>query len=665
MELYRSGDCQAAIPQLEQSSNVARSSLPLGRCYLEAADFGKAQAVLSKYRETAPKDEEGAILLARSMELAGSTDPAIALLEQAAKQTPESIRLRDALGDAYAKAGKRQEAKDIYTAVLGVEPADPAALVGLGSLEAAQSRWEAAAELYQRALAASPTNAPALVGMGSAQLSMNKNDAALPYLEKAALARPEDWELAKLLASSQMKAGKWPQVVQTLEFHSLEHSNEQRVTSWMGEAFGHVNEPARAEEYYKNVLKRTPTNLTAVLLLGNLLYDAKRLKESKEQYLAALKLRSDLPEVNDRMGQMAEQDKNLAEAKQYYEAACGSTEATVPMRMRLSRAYFAANEAPKARATLEAVLRAEPANREAKTMLAQVALKTEKWEEAVRLSGELLEEDKKNPQLLRISGEALFHLGRDEDAPKAREALQGVISADPKDRAAKTMLAQIEAKTQQWDEAARYGMELLAVDRNDELVLRLVADAFTRRNRDPEAAEYLEQIVALQENDRATRFRLIDIYRKNENMNRIPRALDLVTAFLKKNPDDPEANLYLGDLLRRKPDLDGAREAFTKGFQTLPPDPPRPDLAWAWSSYGAMLFQDKPEEALPYQTKATELNPKDDRAVYDLAITYLHLRKREDLTATREKLVQMNSPLVSQLDDDIKAFRTAPPRKKK
>ena len=664
MELYRSGDCPSAIPQLERSTNVARANLPLGRCYLEASDFGKAQAVFAKYRESVPADEEGVVLMARSLELGGSADQAISLLDQSVKQTPDSIRLRDALADTYAKAGKKQEAKDVYSAVLGVQPADPAALVGLGSLEAAQSKWEAAAGLYERALAAAPANAAALVGMGSAQLSMNKNDAALPYLERAALARPDDWDLAKLLASSLMKAGKWPQVVQALEFHSLGHTNEQRVTSWMGEAFGQINEPARAEEYYKNVLRRSPTNLTGLLLLGNLLYDSKRLKESKEQYVQALKLRADLPEVNDRMGQMAELDNNLAEAKQYYEAASSSATATVPMRMRLARAYFAAAEAPKARATLEAVLRAEPANREAKTMLSRVALKTEKWDEAVRLSGELLAEDKKNPQLLRISGEGLFRLGREEDLGKAREALQVVISAEPKDREAKTMLAQIESKTQQWDEAARYGMELLAVDRNDELVLRLVADAFLKRTRDPEAAEYLEQIVALHEDDRPTRFRLIEIYRKNDSMNRLPRALDLVNAFLKKNPEDAEGRIYLGEFLRRKPDLENAREAFAKGFQTLPPDP-RPDLAWAYSSYGAMLFQDKPEDAVPFQTKAVELNPKDDHALYDLAITYLHLRKREDLTATREKLVQMASPLVATLDDEVKAFRTAPPRKKK
>jgi hypothetical protein len=62
--------------------------------------------------------------------------------------------------------------------------------------------------------------------------------------------------------------------------------------------------------------------------------------------MQALKLRADLPEVNDRMGQMAELDNNLPEAKQY-EAASSSATATVPMRMRLARAYLRRRRLPR------------------------------------------------------------------------------------------------------------------------------------------------------------------------------------------------------------------------------------------------------------------------------------------------------------------------------
>jgi hypothetical protein len=225
------------------------------------------------------------------------------------------------------------------------------------------------------------------------------------------------------------------------------------------------------------------------------------------------------------------------------------------------------------------------------------------------------------------------------------------------------MLAQIESKTQQWDEAARYGMELLAVDRNDELVLRLVADAFLKRTRDPEAAEYLEQIVALHEDDRPTRFRLIEIYRKNDSMNRLPRALDLVNSFLKKNPEDAEGRIYLGEFLRRKPDLRWRAEGFRQGFQTLPPirvptwhGPIRATEECCFRTNRKMRFRFKPRRWTSTRKTTTLCTT--------LAITYLHLRKREDLTATREKLVQMTSP--SWPPWTMRSgFRTAPPRKKK
>ena len=63
-----------------------------------------------------------------------------------------------------------------------------------------------------------------------------------------------------------------------------------------------------------------------------------------------------------------------------------------------------------ARTALETVLKAEPDNREVKTLLMQVAVKTDHMDEAVRYASELLPGDPKNVALLRLLGEdALKH----------------------------------------------------------------------------------------------------------------------------------------------------------------------------------------------------------------------------------------------------------------
>jgi Flp pilus assembly protein TadD len=70
------------------------------------------------------------------------------------------------------------------------------------------------------------------------------------------------------------------------------------------------------------------------------------------------------------------------------------------------------------------------------------------------------------------------------------------------------------------------------------------------------------------------------------------------------------------------------------------------------------LSQGKYEEALANQLKAVDLNPADATAVYNLALTYLKLKRKDDVNATRETLSRMQSPeLLSSLDEQIQRSR--------
>jgi hypothetical protein len=52
------------------------------------------------------------------------------------------------------------------------------------------------------------------------------------------------------------------------------------------------------------------------------------------------------------------------------------------------------------------------------------------------------------------------------------------------------------------------------------------------------------------------------------------------------------------------------------------------------------------------------LNPADATAVYNLALTYLKLKRKDDVNATRETLSRMQSPeLLSSLDEQIQRSR--------
>ena len=220
------------------------------------------------------------------------------------------------------------------------------------------------------------------------------------------------------------------------------------------------------------------------------------------------------------------------------------------------------------------------------------------------------------------------------------------------------MLVQVVVKLGQWDEAARLGAELLADDKNNLALLRLLGETALRRNREPEAADYLEKGLALDGKDRELRLSLARLYTDSEALNRQSRAIELLNEYVAVAPDDPEGYLLLANLYRKKSDTETARQFFERGFSRMPVEVPA-HFSWAYNSFGIMLFSEKRyEDAVSFQVKAVELAPKDDQALYNLALTYLQLGRQEDLAAAREKLRQMGSPLVESLEKYIEQKRT-------
>jgi tetratricopeptide (TPR) repeat protein len=582
-ELYRAGNCSEALRQLGQSKGTPRASLLMGRCYLEMADYVKARASLQQYTQAVPGDEEATILLAR----ASDAGVAVAALTELQKQSPGSLAVQDALAEAYARSAKPAEATELYNAVLTVQPSDIGAVAGLAGLAAAASQWAAAAEQYKKVLELSPDDAAAVLGMGQTQLQLGNMAAAVPYLQHAARLRPDDWALSKILANCYIKTEKWPETIRALEYNSLTHPDDVEVTAWVVQAFGHTGDTVHAERYYRAVLQRAAGNFPARMTLANLLYEGKRTKDAKEQYILILKAKPELVEISDRVGQIAEQEDNLPQAIQYYSEACRSPQSTPAMKLRLARAYFRTGDVANGRPALENILRGEPDNREVKTMLFQVAVKTKKTEDAVRYAAELLPGDPKNMEFLR-----------------------------------------------------------------------LLADEALKQNNDAAAADYLERAIAADGRDRESRFELVGIYTNNEKLDRLARALDLMNEYVGLNPDDYEGYLLLANLYRRKSDAAEAHTYFARGFAKMPAKPPA-RMSWAYTSLGLLLFSEgNYEEALSIQLKAVELNPTDANAEYNLALTYLKVKRRDEVNAARTKLSQMSAPeLVSALDEAIQRSR--------
>ena len=546
-ELYRSGDCTTAFGHLQQSTG--RALLLAGNCYLLMRDYAKAQNALEKFRASAPQDERAVALLSSAYCHEGKYQNAISLIKTLIDKSPDDPLLLNALAAAYTEAGQPQPASQIWQRVLSADPEDPQALSGLGTLALADGSPRTASDFFNRAIAVAPDHAAARAGLGRIALQHGDFVEAANSLQRAYAANPASREVGKDLALAYLKLNKWDAVLSTIEGISFGLGEDDEFATVYSQAAQHVNDSPRAEKYYRDTLNKVPKGAVAALLLGDLLWDAGKLDDAKKVYAQGIAASNSVPQLGN------------------------------DIRGHLGLAQFRTNDLNGARATLERVL------------------------------------------------------AKDHDDPKAM-----------------FLLAQIADKQARWDDASSYANQLLLKDPNNIALIHVLADAALSQNLDAEAARYLEQLILLDPKDKAIRLKLVVLYSNHKNLGQVSRAFDLLNDIIGTSPDDPEPLLLLANLYRKNDQPDKAQEFFMKGFQKLPSDASA-SYSWAYNSFGLLLFQEKNyNDALYYQQKAVQLNPADDEANFNLALTDLKIGNRDELLKVLQHLRDLQSSLATNLE---------------
>jgi tetratricopeptide (TPR) repeat protein len=149
-------------------------------------------------------------------------------------------------GYRLLREGTYDEAVERFTAVLGIEPTNSYALVGLGDIARKRGRQEDAVGFYGRCLEHEPDNAFALFGLADSYRSMRKYHEALKVWERY-----------------------------------LEHDNENvTVLTRVADAYRKVRRKQRSSELYLRVLELEPDNPYALIGLGHLHYDFREYEDA-------------------------------------------------------------------------------------------------------------------------------------------------------------------------------------------------------------------------------------------------------------------------------------------------------------------------------------------------------------------------------------------------
>ena len=326
-----------------------------------------------------------------------------------------------------------------YQAVLREQPSDPAAEAGLGLLLLREEKWQASLDVLEKVKASVPDDARVIEGIGAAYAGLGNCEKAVDPLRAALDLTPDNFALAKKLASCNAKLKRWSAVLSALRTGTLEESRDEDATRMVVDAYVSSADVPGAESYCRWVLIATPSNFTAHLSLANLLFNARRTRDAFTEYLEVVKLKPEMPDIQERLGDLAMELRDSSEARVHYEAATRSASATDTARMKLARLCFAANDAKCTQQALAAVTNPAFA-RESKLLRAQIEFRAENWEQAGLLANELLPGDPQSVTLLRIAAESSL---RQNKPVEAADLFEKAMAVEPANKEFRYRLARL------------------------------------------------------------------------------------------------------------------------------------------------------------------------------------------------------------------------------
>ncbi len=319
-------------------------------------------------------------------------------LEARLRATPENSALRYALGQAYARANRHNDAAREFIAVLKREPARPDVLNDLGASYLLQERFYEALVALQAAVIAQPDYALAHANLGRLHLATEMPFTAVQDLERAHRQQPRNISISYDLGEAYQ---------QTLNFRSAERAYLQALRLdptytparvGLGRVLFSLTRYDEASRQLELALQADPRNASALLALARVRMEQNNTHDGWEDALTLLvkaaEADSQMPEVHYELGRVSLRRGDAGAAIEYLKKALLLSPDHPGAMQQMGRALRLAGRTADAR-RLEAQLRHEALrSREEARLEERVHQFPEDWEAKAELCSLYLETGK-------------------------------------------------------------------------------------------------------------------------------------------------------------------------------------------------------------------------------------------------------------------------------
>jgi tetratricopeptide (TPR) repeat protein/lipopolysaccharide biosynthesis glycosyltransferase len=200
----------------------------------------------------------------------GDLAEALRLLEAASSAAPEKLNILVEVANTLRVMARLDEADAIYTGVLGSNPNQFGALVGLGHLARQRGDRPGALAHFEAAARANPSNINIQVEVGNTLREMGRLDEADSIFGRVAEQEPENVGALLGLAYIARERWRWPSSLMYLEAAAAVRPSDPNIQSEIAHTLRALMRLDEAETICRRILSRLPEHVGSLVVLGSI-----------------------------------------------------------------------------------------------------------------------------------------------------------------------------------------------------------------------------------------------------------------------------------------------------------------------------------------------------------------------------------------------------------
>jgi tetratricopeptide (TPR) repeat protein len=477
---------------LERSPQHLKSAIAMAQVKLSQKDFQGSEAILKKAVELSPKSSDTVAALGTLYAVTGKLADAEGVLRKAVELDPNNAGALTALGAVQLRAGKKSDAEQTYKQIAAL-PQNEHRLAYAVFLMQQNRRADAITEL-KRLVKADRNDRIARSALVAGYLAENRVAEAEALLNEALKSNGSDLEALLQRSQIYLRASKLNEAKRDLDV-VLRSDPSAQAHYLMAKIYRAQGSVLQQKQELNEALRMAPDSLRVRLDLAYALLasnGAKAAWETLEGAQAAEK--RSLPYVVAHNWVLIALGES-GEARKGVDAVLAAVK-TPEVLLQDGILKFAAQDFARARVSLEEMLKADPEDVRALTILAQTYLAQKQERAGTERIRQLVAQRPKSEPLQMFWADWLVE---NNQRAEARQALAAAKGASPKDASPQLMLASLDYSEGRLDNARQTLTAVIAADQGNTDAHMLMGEVEDASNHYSDAVDHYKKVVAAED----------------------------------------------------------------------------------------------------------------------------------------------------------------------